>query len=251
VFEGKVAIVTGGARGLGRDYAEYFAADGASVVVADVDAEGAAATAKALAERGATAHAVRVDITDEASALELVADTVGAFGAVDFLVNNAALWGDLEHMAGGVLDNPVDYFRRVVDVNLTGTFIASKAVAPAMRERGSGRIVNVSSIGAWMSGGPYGITKLALHQLTYACAVHLAGDGITVNAVAPGMIYNEATQRQVPEAVFQGMVEAMVPLRRAGTSRDMYGAIRWLCSDDAAFVTGQVISPNGGSHARF
>ena len=133
MFEGKVAIVTGGARGLGRDYAEYFAADGASVVVADVDADGAAATAKALVETGATAHAVGVDITDEASALELVADTVGTFGAVDFLVNNAALWGDLEHMAGGVLDNPVDYFRRVVDVNLTGTFIASKAVAPAMQ----------------------------------------------------------------------------------------------------------------------
>ena len=132
MFEGKVAIVTGGARGLGRDYAEYFAADGASVVVADLDADGAAATAKALVDKGATARAVGVDITDEASALELVADTVGAFGGVDFLVNNAALWGDLEHMAGGVLDNPVDYFRRVVDVNLTGTFIASKAVAPAM-----------------------------------------------------------------------------------------------------------------------
>jgi NAD(P)-dependent dehydrogenase (short-subunit alcohol dehydrogenase family) len=251
VFEGKVVVVTGAARGLGRDYAEFFADDGASVVVADIDAEGAVATAKALSENGAQVHGAAVDITDESSALEMVTDALRAFGGIDFLVNNAALWGDLEHMAGGVLDNPVDYFRRVVDVNLTGTFVASRAVAPVMRERGSGRIVNVSSIGAWMSGGPYGITKLALHQLTYACAVQLAGEGITVNAVAPGMIYNEATQRQVPEAVFQGMVEAMVPLKRAGTSRDMYGAIRWLCSDDAAFVTGQVISPNGGSHARF
>ena len=82
-------------------------------------------------------------------------------------------------------------------------------------------------------------------------AVNYLGVLRVTRAVAPGMIYNEATQRQVPEEVFQGMVEAMVPLRRAGTSRDMYGAIRWLCSDDAAFVTGQVISPNGGSHARF
>jgi NAD(P)-dependent dehydrogenase (short-subunit alcohol dehydrogenase family) len=251
LFDGKVAIVTGAARGLGRDYAELFAADGASVVVADLDGDGAEATAKELSANGASVHAFAVDITDEASTLEMVADTISAFGGVDILVNNAALWGDLEHMAEGVLDNPVDYFRRVVDVNLTGTFIASKAVVPAMRKRGSGRIVNISSIGSWMSGGPYGVTKLALHQLTYASAMQLAGDGITVNAVAPGMIFNEATQRQVPEEVFAGMVEAMVPLKRAGTSRDMYGAIRWLCSDDAAFVTGQVISPNGGSHARF
>jgi NAD(P)-dependent dehydrogenase (short-subunit alcohol dehydrogenase family) len=251
MFDGKVAVVTGAARGLGRDYAEHFAADGAAVVLADVDADRAEAAAKALADRGARAHAVAVDITDESSALDLVGATVGRFGGLDLLVNNAALWGDLEHMADGVLDTPVDYFRRVVDVNLTGAFVVSKAAVPAMRERGSGRIVNVSSIGAWMSGGPYGITKLALHQLTYACAVQLAGDGITVNAVAPGMIHNEATQRQVPDEVFAGMVEAMVPLKRAGTSRDMYGAIRWLCSDDAAFVTGQVISPNGGSHARF
>jgi 3-oxoacyl-[acyl-carrier protein] reductase len=250
-FDGKVAIVTGAARGLGRDYAEFFAADGASVVLADIDGDGAARSADELAADGAKTLGVTVDITDEPSADAMVAAAVSQFGGVDFLVNNAALWGDLEHMADGVLDNPVDYFRKVVDVNLTGTFVASKAVVPAMRVRGGGRIVNVSSIGAWMSGGPYGVTKLAVNQLTYAAAAQLAGEGITVNAVAPGMIFNEATRQQVPQEAFDAMLGAMVPMRRAGTSRDMYGAIRWLCSDDASFVTGQVISPNGGSHARF
>jgi 3-oxoacyl-[acyl-carrier protein] reductase len=249
-FDGKVAIVTGAARGLGCEYARMFAADGASVVVADIDGDGAVRAARELAGGGARAMGVTVDITDEPSVDAMVAAVGSEFGGVDFLVNNAALWGDLEHVADGVLDNPVDYFRTVVDVNLTGTFVASKAVAPAMRERGSGRIVNISSIGAWMSGGPYGITKLAVHQLTYAAAVQLASDNITVNAVAPGMIFNEATRHQVPQEAFDAMLGAMVPMRRAGTSHDMYGAIRWLCSDDASFVTGQVISPNGGSHAR-
>jgi len=250
-FDSKVAIVTGAARGLGRDYAEFFAADGASVVLADIDGDGAARSADELAADGAKTLGVTVDITDEPSAEAMVAAAVSEFGGIDFLVNNAALWGDLEHMADGVLDNPVDYFRKVVDVNLTGTFVASKAVVPAMRARGGGRIVNVSSIGAWMSGGPYGVTKLAVNQVTFAAAAQLAGEGITVNAVAPGMIFNEATRQQVPQEAFDAMLGAMVPMRRAGTSRDMYGAIRWLCSDDASFVTGQVISPNGGSHARF
>ena len=220
-------------------------------MLADIDGDGAARSADELAANGAKTLGVTVDITDEPSADAMVAAAVSEFGGVDFLVNNAALWGDLEHMADGMLDNPVDYFRKVVDVNLTGTFVASKAVVPAMRARGGGRIVNVSSIGAWMSGGPYGVTKLAVNQLTYAAAAQLAGEGITVNAVAPGMIFNEATRQQVPHEAFDAMLGAMVPMRRAGTSRDMYGAIRWLCSDDASFVTGQVISPNGGSHARF
>jgi len=250
-FDGKVAIVTGAARGLGCEYARMFAADGASVVLADIDGDGAARSADELAANGAKTLGVTVDITDEPSADAMVAAAVSEFGGIDFLVNNAALWGDLEHMADGVLDNPVDYFRKVVDVNLTGTFVASKAVVPAMRALGGGRIVNVSSIGAWMSGGPYGVTKLAVNQLTFAAAAQLAGEGITVNAVAPGMIFNEATRQQVPQEAFDAMLGAMVPMGRAGTSRDMYGAIRWLCSDDASFVTGQVISPNGGSHARF
>lgn len=250
-FDGKVAIVTGAARGLGRDYAEFLAEDGAAVVLADVNGDGAEQSAKELGQNGARALGVQVDVTDAASVDTLVAAATREFGGIDFLINNAAIWGDLEYSFQGILDNSVDYFRKVIDVNLTGAFICSKAVVPAMRQRGGGRIVNISSIGAWMYGGPYGVSKLAVNQFTYAAAAQLGVDGITVNVVAPGMIYNEATQTQVPKEMFDGMIDQMVPVKRAGTSRDMYNAIRWLCHDDSGFVTGQVISPNGGSHARF
>jgi NAD(P)-dependent dehydrogenase (short-subunit alcohol dehydrogenase family) len=250
-LEGKVAIVTGAARGLGRDYAQFLADDGAAVVLADINGTGAEQAAKELEQKGAKALGVEVDVTDLASAEAMVAATKESFGGLDILINNAAIWGDLQYSFQGVLENDVDYFRTVIDVNLTGTFICSKAAAPAMRERGGGRIINISSIGAWMYGGPYGVSKLAVNQLTYAAAAQLAGDGITVNAVAPGMIYNEASQKQVPKEIFDTMIEQTVPIKRPGTSQDMYSAIRWLCGDDANWVTGQVISPNGGSHARF
>ena len=236
---------------MGRDYAEFLAADGAAVVLADVQGEGAEQAAKALTETGARAIGVQVDVTDEASVDAMVVTVTEELGGIDFLVNNAAIWGDLQNTFQGVLDNDPAYWRAVVEVNLTGVFLCSRAVLPAIRERQGGRIVNISSIGAWIPGGPYGVTKLAVNQLTFAAAAQLAGDGITVNSVAPGMIYNDATQRQVPKEMFDGMIDQTVPAKRAGTSRDMYGAIRWLCSDDAAYVTGQVISPNGGSHARF
>jgi 3-oxoacyl-[acyl-carrier protein] reductase len=250
-LDGKVAIVTGAARGLGRDYAEYLADDGAAVVLADVNGDGAERSATELERKGASAIGLHVDVTDVASVDAMVATTIARLGGIDVLINNAAIWGDLENSLQGLFDNSPEYFRTVIDVNLTGTFICSRAVAPAMRERGGGRIVNISSIGAWMPGGPYGVSKLAVNQLTFAAAAQLAGDGITVNAVAPGMIYNKASQRQVPKDVFDGMLQQMVPAKRAGTSRDMYAAIRWLCGDGADFVTGQIISPNGGSHARF
>ena len=193
LFNDKVAVITGAARGLGRDYASFFAKDGARVVIADIDGDGAEKAAADLASESRRAFGVHLDITDETSVDNAVQAITGEFGGIDILVNNAGLWGDLELTS--VLGTEVDYWRTVIDVNLTGAFIMSRAVAPVMRERSWGRIVNISSQGAWKPGGPYSVSKLALHSLAYGLAAELAPAGITVNSVAVGATFNEATQR--------------------------------------------------------
>jgi 3-oxoacyl-[acyl-carrier protein] reductase len=249
LFDGRVAIVTGAARGLGRDYARFFAEDGAAVALADVNAEGARQAAKELAASGARALGIECDVTDLRSAEALAERVSGELGRIDILVNNAGIWGDLD-MRRGVLDTDPDYWDFVMGVNLKGAWLCTRAVVPAMRAQRRGRIVNMSSIGSRMPAGVYGISKLAMHQLTFSSASEVAADGITVNGVAPGTIYNEATQRQVPKEAFDQLVEGNL-IRRAGTSRDMYGAIRWLASDDAEWVTGQTIYVNGGRFSLF
>jgi NAD(P)-dependent dehydrogenase (short-subunit alcohol dehydrogenase family) len=245
IFDQKVVLITGAARGLGREYAEYFAEDGASVVVSDINEAGAAQAASALVENGARAIAVPLDVTDLSSAQGAVAAAAEAFGGLDFLINNAGIWGDYEQQ--GTLNQDLDKWRLAIDVMLTGPLVCAKAAVPAMVARGGGRIVNMSSIGAWMPGsGAYAVSKLGLHGLTYQLAMELGEQGITVNDVAPGVIRNEATQRQVPDE-FLGMLTAQNAIKRFGTGRDMYGAMRYFCSDDAAWVTGQVLSPNGGA----
>ncbi len=242
-LDDKVAIVTGAGRGLGREYAQSFARDGAAVVIADVDSDSAQATAADIRESGGRCLAVTVDVTDATSVSDLVAATVAEFGGVHVLVNNAGIWGDLERAKLTEIDP--GYWDLVMAVNLKGPLLCSAAVVPAMRENRWGRIVNIASIGAWRPSGVYGVSKLGLIQLTYAMATEVGGDGITVNAIAPGTIDNEATQRQVPPAVIERLVSQNA-VKRAGTAADMYGMMRYLCSDDAAWVTGQTFAIDGG-----
>ncbi|MGH7804051.1 MAG: SDR family oxidoreductase [Candidatus Binatia bacterium] len=247
-FAGKTAIVTGAARGLGRDYARLFARDGANVVAADVNAEGANECAAEIGKADGRAIGVALDVRDPASAKAAVDAALARFGGADILVNNAAVWGDYESKS--LLDVELEYWNLCLAVNLTGPLVCARAAIPAMQQKGWGRIINISSIGAWLPlSGVYGVSKLALHNVTMQLAALVGGSGITVNAVAPGVILNEATLKQAKRAQLDGMI-AQSATKRAGTSEDLYGAIRWLASDDAAWVTGQVISPNGGFISR-
>jgi 3-oxoacyl-[acyl-carrier protein] reductase len=247
-LEGKVAIVTGAARGLGRDYARMFAAEGARVVVADIREAEAGQTATSINDGNGEAIAQRLDVADAASARAMAAATVEAFGRIDILVNNAGIWGDLQSKP--CLDTEPDYWDLVMAVNLKGPLLCAQAVAPDMKKNGWGRIINMTSMGALMRGGAYGASKLALNHLTFSLSNEVGAFGITVNAVGPGATYNEATQNQVPKPVFDMLVQ-QAAIKRPGTSADQFGAIRYLCSDDAAWVTGQTLYVNGGFNTSF
>ncbi len=246
---GRAVIVTGAARGLGRDYARLLAADGAKVALADVQGDAVAAAAEELRADQPDAEVldVEVDVTDPASTTAMAAAVVERWGTVDVLVNNAGIWGDLEPAPLSATDP--DYFDRVLAVNLRGPLLCAQAVVEPMRAQGWGRVVNISSMGAYMPSGVYGVSKLALNQMTYTLATELGPHGITVNAVAPGPIDNEATRRQVPEAGIEKMINGTA-VKRMGTARDLYGMIRYLASTEADWVTGQTFLVNGGYNSR-
>jgi NAD(P)-dependent dehydrogenase (short-subunit alcohol dehydrogenase family) len=248
-LQGKVVLVTGAARGLGRDFCTYLVQDGAHVVAADIDGDGAAATMKSLEGLGRRRTlALRADVTDLAQVRGMMEAAVDAFGRIDILINDAALWGNLRMTP--LLETDPDYWDVIMRVNLKSVFLTTQSVAPIMQEQGYGRIITVSSTGAWtVNPTAYGVSKLALHQLTLSTAAVLGRFGITVNVVAPGAIPDEATLQNVPRQRLDEM-RARQLIDRFGTSRDVYGAIRYLAGDDASWVTAQVISPNGGIVAR-
>lgn len=239
----RVAIVTGGGQGIGKAVCHAFANAGANVVVAELDADKGAAVA---AEIGDRAIAVTTDVANPSSTEAMAAAALDRFGRIDILVNNAALFSTLEMRP--FWDIPVDEWRRVMDVNLTGSFLATRAVVGAMRAAGWGRIVNIAS-GAVTMGRPnylhYIASKAGVIGMTRSMARELGGDGVTANAILPGAVFTEIPRETVtPEQKKAIVAQQCIP--RPQEPADLVGTILFLASDASAFMTGQSLTVDGG-----
>ena len=246
-LQGRVALVTGAASGIGRATAQLFAAGGARLVACDVNAEAGAAV---VAELGGDARFVAADVTDGEALRGVVAEAVGAFGRLDCAANCAGVGGG--HAA--THEYPEEQWDRIVEVNLRGTWLAMRAQIAAMLKGGGGAIVNVSStLGLRGSpfAAPYSASKHAVLGLTRTAALEYAQQGIRVNAVCPGAIDTpmmDETFERFPG--FRETLTAYVPMGRMGGPEEVAGAIAWLCSDAASFVTGEALTVEGGLLSR-
>ncbi|MGH9001427.1 MAG: SDR family NAD(P)-dependent oxidoreductase [Acidimicrobiia bacterium] len=250
-LESKVAIVTGAGQGIGLAYARRFLVEGACVVVADINKERGEAALGTLGSPDQTRF-VHTDITNEASAEACVAETVAAFGTVHVLVNNAALYHDIDNA-----NSSYEYLRHVFDVNLHGAWVMTRAAAPVMTAQRWGRVINQSSVAAYLYDAPvraefeevkafaYGQTKWGVVGLTKFLAGQLGQYNVLVNCIAPGVTMTEATQKVIPGKVQDHLVSSSA-MKRALQPEDLTGVAVFFASDDSAMVTGQVLCVDGG-----
>jgi 3-oxoacyl-[acyl-carrier protein] reductase len=246
-FKDKIAIVTGAGQGIGEAYAKALATEGARVAVAEVNEAQGRRVAAEIAAGGGEAKFIHVDVASPESTQAMAATTIKAFGGIDFLVNNAAIFHDMQ--VAPLIKVDWEYYKHFMDVNLHGALLCVRACFEAMAKRGGGAIVNQSSTAAWMAVGYYGLSKLAVNGLTQALARELGPLKIRVNAIAPGPTDTEAMRSQVPEPYLKQML-AQLPLGRVGTPADLVGTCLFLLSDAAAWMTGQVLNVDGGQIMR-
>ena len=247
-LEGKVALISGGARGQGAVEAKLFASEGASVVIADIlDDEGRQVEAE-IAESGGSATYVHLDVTSESQWTDAVSAAVERYGKLDILVNNAGIL-----IRAGVEDTTEEDWDRIMDINAKGVFLGTKAAIPAMREAGGGSIINISSV-AGLQGSPgsaaYSSTKGAVRILTKSTAIQYALEGIRCNSVHPGLIYTDMTKDTLDTPEGERDWRARVPIGRIGVSEDVAKGVMFLASDESSYMTGSELVIDGGMTAQ-
>jgi NAD(P)-dependent dehydrogenase (short-subunit alcohol dehydrogenase family) len=251
-FEGKVSLVTGAGSGIGRACALAFAREGAQVIVADVEDVGAEETVSLIRGKEGTAHAVRCDVSRAADVSAMVDEAVRTYGRLDCACNNAGIAGT----SASTADYPEDACNRVISINLTGVWLCMKYEIPAMLRNGAGAVVNVSSIYGLkpsdLGHAPYCTSKYGLIGLSKTAAVDYGQRGIRVNVVAPGFTHTEMVDAslEAAPALAEAITSKYSAQRRLGDADETAQAISWLCSDNATFVNGAVLTVDGGDTAR-
>ncbi len=245
----KTAIVTGGGKGIGKVYSERLAQEGANVVVADIDEAAAQETADVIRQNGGKAFAIRVDVSDEESVYGMARQAVETFGTIHILINNASLMSTLPRRPW--VDIPVDEWDQVMQVNVKGLFLCSKAVYPYMKEQKYGKIVNISSSRVW-DGTPnrlhYTSSKAAVIGFTRALAREVGDDSISVNAVTPGFTASETqVSSSDPNYLKNHPYNQTRAFKRMQVPEDLVGTVVFLSSSDSDYITGQTINVDGGA----
>lgn len=242
LVEGRTAVVTGGAQGIGWEIARTLGESGARVVIADMNADSAEKAAETLRASGIEALSIACNVTEEADVQAVADRAVAEFGSLDIWVNNAGITRDasLKRMT-------LEDFRLVIDVHLTGTWLGTRAASAIMREQGKGAIVNISSMSG-KSGNPgqtnYSAAKAGIVGMSKAAAKELAHHGVRVNAVQPGLIETAMTKAMPPEAY--AAIEEGIPMKRAGQAREVANVVLFLASDLSSYMTGGVLEISGG-----
>lgn len=247
-LEGKVALISGGARGQGAVEAKLFAGEGASVVIADILDDLGRQVEAEIAESGGNATYIHLDVTSESQWNDAVAVAVERYGKLDILMNNAGIL-----IRAGVEDTTEEDWDRIMDINVKGVFLGTKAAIPAMREAGGGSIINISSV-AGLQGSPasavYSSTKGAVRILTKSTAVQYAAEGIRCNSVHPGLIYTDMTRDTLDTPEGERSWLARVPMGRIGVSEDVAKGVMFLASDESSYMTGSELVIDGGITAQ-